>query len=857
MAKRKARSTRTATSRGAAAGQAGGAPARPTAGASERAAAGAAAGTLPRWVPPVVYAAVTVLLFREFFFGGTSMLGVDSLALSYFARDFYTEFVQAFRRMPHWNPLLYGGLPFVEGMHGDIFYPPSLALFFLDARAMWGWKMALHIFLAGVFTYLWLRRGLRLDRLPAFFGGLVYMMGADLVSLVYPGGDGKLFVSALAPLVFWLAERAVRGRRLSDFAVFALGISLLVFTSHMQAAYFCIWGVSLYFLFRLVQLWRAERDPGAAGRLLALYALAGVLGVAAAAVQFLPPLEYLREHSHRAEKTEPAEGGYAYSTSYSLNPEEIGSLVVPEFAGDQVREGASYWGRNPLKLNSEYAGFVALLLIPVLLLGRRRALSWFFIGLAVLTLLYALGANTPVFRLFYLVPGVRLFRAPSIIIFLYGFSVATLGALAVQRLQTWLLSAPGHAGGHMGTGRSRSGRDRAGASDGAGAEAAGRYLWIAAAVLGGLALLASAGVLTDIWTATVYRSIDAARLQALQANMPQIQLGFWLVFALALVVAGGWALAARGALTVRAFLLLLTLLAGLDLYRFGRPFVAATASMNRHAAADAALFHPSDAISALQRLQDAGGVFRVFDAGVYPGFMANVLAVHGLEQLGGHHGNELGRYRNLIGGDVPQNLDPAEPRLLDVTNTEYLLLPGRIQDPRFEEVYAGMNAAVYRYRNALPRAYLVGRTEVVPDRDAVARLLSPDFDRRGTALLPEPLPAGTELAEGAGGTVEWLEREVDRHRLRVVADRPALLMVLDNHYPAWQATVNGRHVPIHRANYTFRAVPVPAGDHEVIFRYEPSALRAGATISLAVLALLLGVIGIGAVRGYRAGRATA
>jgi hypothetical protein len=49
---------------------------------------------------------------------------------------------------------------------------------------------------------------LGLDRLPAFFGGLVYMMGADLVSLVLPGGDGKLFVSALAPLLFWLTERA-------------------------------------------------------------------------------------------------------------------------------------------------------------------------------------------------------------------------------------------------------------------------------------------------------------------------------------------------------------------------------------------------------------------------------------------------------------------------------------------------------------------------------------------------------------------------------------------------------------------------------------------------------------------------
>jgi hypothetical protein len=128
---------------------------------------------LPWWVAPAVYLAVTVILFREFFLGGVSMLGMDSMALSYFARNFYTEFVQQYQRMPFWNPLLFGGMPFVEGMHGDIFYPPSLALFFMDAHTMWGWKMALHILLAGLFMHLWLRRGLALGTLPGFFGGLV------------------------------------------------------------------------------------------------------------------------------------------------------------------------------------------------------------------------------------------------------------------------------------------------------------------------------------------------------------------------------------------------------------------------------------------------------------------------------------------------------------------------------------------------------------------------------------------------------------------------------------------------------------------------------------------------------------
>jgi hypothetical protein len=788
------------------------------------------------WVPPVVYAAVTLVLFREFFVGGTSMLGMDSLALSYFARDFYTQFVQGFHRFPLWNPLLFGGLPFVEGMHGDIFYPPSLAMFFLDARTMWGWKMASHIFMAGIFTYLWLRKGLLLDRLPAFFGGLVFMMGTALVSLVLPGGDGKLFVSALAPLLFWLTERAVRGGRPADFAVFSLGLALTLFTSHMQAAYYLVWGVSLYFLFRVWQIRRGEAVRGTALKRVAMFVLAGMLGVGAAAVQFLPPLGYLQEYSHRADRAERGETGRAWSATYSLNAEEIVALVVPEFVGELTQTTpsqapAGYWGKNPIKLNNEYAGLVPLLLLPILLLGRRTAQVWFFMGLGVLTLLYALAASTPLFHLFYLIPGVSLFRAWSMIIFLYGLSLATLGAIAVQQLMEWL--AGSRTEGEQGTAR--------------------RALWITAGGFGVLALLAAAGVVTGVWSSIFG---DAIRADRLQANVPYIQMGFWIAFGLALAVAGAWELASRGALSARAFVIVLAVLAAADLYRAGRPFIVQTALMNQYAAGSP-LFQPDDAIRELQRRRDAGGVFRVADLGsllnLPSPYGQNDLAAHGLEQLAGHHGNELGRYRTLIGGEYAENLLASELRLAHITNTEYLLIPQRIEHPALEEVFVGSQVAIYRNLDMLPRAYLVGSTEVVPGNAAIERLLSPGFDARAAAILAEPLPATVEIQAGATGTVEWVERQVDRFTLRVSADRPALLMVLDNYYPAWRATVGGRETPIYRANHTFRAVEVPTGEHMVTFRYTPVALRTGALISLAVLTLLLLVI----AAGYLADRRSA
>jgi hypothetical protein len=799
-----------------------------------KAAAAADGAGIPRWLPIAAYAFVTIVLFREAIFTGAALMGTDTYFLSYFARDFYTDFVREVGRFPLWDPLLFGGLPFVEGMHGDIFYPPSLALFFLDARAMWTWKMALHVFLAGAFTYLWLR-GLGLRRGPAFFGGLVFMTGADLVSLVYPGGDGKLFVSALAPLVFWLAERTVQSRRIGDFAFFALGIALVVFTSHMQLAYFCVWGVSLYFLFRLAQVWRAERRPGEAARMLGLYTVAGVLGVAAAAVQFLPPLEYLREWSHRADKTVEDESGYAFSTTYSLHAEEIASLVVPEFVGDNIQTEvgprATYWGRNSFKINHEYAGLVPLLLAPVLFLRRREPRTWFFAALAVLSLLYALGANTPAFRLFYLIPGVSLLRAPSLTIFLYGLSVATLGAMGLERLLDWAR-----------TGTPEEHR------------AARRLFAILAAAFAVFALLASAGAVTAAWQSIF--EVGPERVPALMANEPNIRMGFWISLLLTLSVLALWEGAARALLSARSVVLLMALIAFLDVYRVDRPFIRGTVFMSR--GGDPALFTPDETLRFLQQRAEAGEVFRAFDLGpiatgvrTYP---QNGFAVHGIEQVAGHHGNEIGRYVALVGGDSGANVAATELRLLDILNGAYLVSPQRYRMPDgYEEVFVGSRSVVYRNGNALPRAFLAGRVEVAPDDEALRRILEGTFDPRATVLLPEPLPTGIEVQPDPVGEVLWEERGANEFTLRYSSDRPALLVLTENYFPAWRAQVDGAEVTVLRANYTFRAVPVPAGEHTVHFAYRSDLLQASSIVSIVTL-LLLAAAGVhGLLRRRREG----
>jgi uncharacterized membrane protein YfhO len=61
----------------------------------------------------------------------------------------------------------------------------------------------------------------------------------------------------------------------------------------------------------------------------------------------------------------------------------------------------------------------------------------------------------------------------------------------------------------------------------------------------------------------------------------------------------------------------------------------------------------------------------------------------------------------------------------------------------------------------------------------------------------------------------------------------------------WTATVNGQEIPIIRANYLLRALPLKAGNYEVDFKFEPQSYSLGNTIALiSSLALIIGALAV-------------
>ncbi|MDO8670730.1 MAG: YfhO family protein [Dehalococcoidia bacterium] len=159
---------------------------------------------------------------------------------------------------------------------------------------------------------------------------------------------------------------------------------------------------------------------------------------------------------------------------------------------------------------------------------------------------------------------------------------------------------------------------------------------------------------------------------------------------------------------------------------------------------------------------------------------------------------------------------------------------------------------IYENLDWLPRAYLVRQFEVAKGDAAldaslrngrdklVLEAVPPMSQQAMSSMAAAPSPSTTDEV-----TIQSYQPELVKININLAA--PGLLVLTDAYYPGWQATIDGKPSPILRANYMFRALPVPEGEHRVEFTYQPESLRTGlwtSGIALSICGIAIGAIGL-------------
>lgn len=750
-------------------------------------------------------ALVSVLFYRDFIFHPERLIfGSDMLFEGMSLRRFYVDEILAGRGVPLWVPHVYGGMPFVGLLPGPIFYPSTLLYLLMPLHRAIGWTFVLHTFLSGAFAYF-LARSFRLRPSSAVVCGASFMLTGYTMSHLYGGHDGRMFAMALIPLALGLLNRGLESGEARWFCGLALTIAAQVFTPHTQVMYFSSLALVLLFLFHL--LFRLPRPAGRGGwrvyvRPLAAFSLTVAASIALAGPQLFPVLALLGDVTRAA-----AETGYEFAASWALPPQELSALVLPDLIGSL----GTYWGRNPIKLHTEYLGSIPVALAILGLAAawggglpraQRRTVAFLAVA-SLLGILFALGAATPVHRVAYAVlPLIGSLRAPAMMLGPVAVFVALLAAHGWEAVV-----------------ESR-GRDA-------------RVPWAALAILGGPVLLLGTWAALDpaglanfallSWYPQGWpRQPGPEFAPLLRANGLVLLAGFGLAWGV------GWAVARR---RLPAWALASVLVfAVADLWRVDARYLDVR---------DAEPALGADPVIGALREEAAPGerAWAPNLAGPVRNYRPNELAYHGVASATGLQKFLLQPYATLVGGIQPDDgLLRREP-VRGLLNVRYLILPGG------QEGAGSLAEAGGRHLYEIPtpgHAFFPAAIEVVPDASAAAARTWENADPAALSIVEAR--AGLAPPSAGTGTAEITRYEPNVVELDVEARRAGLLAVSEIHDAGWRALVDGEEAVVWRVNTAFRGVEIPEGRHRLTFEYRSPSFRLGVWASVAALLAIAAVL---------------
>ena len=695
-------------------------------------------------------------------------------------------------RLALWNPYLFSGMPYFGGFQSALLYPPNLLHLILPLAVSINCLMALHIFLSGFFMYLWAaNRGLH--PLAATVGGALFMFGGTQFPHIYAGHLPHICAMPWAVLLFLAIDGFLETRGLRWCLLGMGALAMQILAGFPQYVYYTAVAAVVYSFLRMA------RTPAPKKTVAGLAAIfAGAAGLAA--VQLLAGMD-------AASQSVRGQGvPYQFAAMFSFPPENLLTLVAPNFFGDGV--GNKYWGRCYLWEMSLFMGVAGLVLAVFGVIRGERRLRLFSLPLALILLLLALGSHTPLFKILYqYLPGFGVFRGSSKFTFPASLFLAMLAGVGLHTLLKSPLKdlrLPLCVGGTA-----------------------------LAALAAGVVLTAAASNGPALW----WRGVMNAMLATGESYLPP-QLYSQPEFAAhAAADAGGSLFLAGATLAFTAGLLWalrygrlaaygIALLAVLEVFVFALSWRATF----EIAAATA---------SPVQRfLEQHPGDYRVLNL-----MDPNSSLLAGKGDLWGYDHGVLRRYAQFMAFTQKEDPDQATQYLeFKVHSPLYRML--RLKYIFFRD---GPKVQVGEIKAPLERLHLIYDYDVLNGRDRIFEAMSGDFDPASKVILEtQPWPKPLKMAENRG-EARILGSSTDHLEIQADLPNPALLLITDGYDKGWRAFPLDESAQteyqVMPANYVLMAVPLGAGRHHFRLEYAPRAFAVGKWISLLSLTAFLGAAG--------------
>ena len=755
---------------------------------------------------------------------------------------------------PGWTNSAFGGMPTYQ-----LKSPPSRNIFSYLFRILKlylpGYTAA--ILFVAMLGFFFLLRTLKLNRWLALAGALAFALSSHHLQLISAGHVNKIYsVAYMAPVIAGMLL-VFKRKYLTGGLLTAIGLGIQISTNHVQVTYYLGIMVLVYMLVELVYAIREKYFNHLVKASLVLFA-ALVLAILPNMTMLLTTYEYTQETTRGkttlSSEDSSSESGLTvdYMTEWSYGVGETLNLFIPNLYGGsgstdlgvdseffkelqrmgsqnarQMAAGApTYWGTQPFTSGPHYVGAIVVFLAILGLFLIRGPKRWWLIIILVLSVMLSWGKNFMGLTEFFAnnIPLYNKFRDMTNVLIIAQFALPFLAFLGIR---SWFYDDK------------RSPEEKL------------KKLYLATGIAGGVALifaLMPAMFLSftgpqDSYYQSLNVPVDALRLDRI--GLARKDAFRTLVF----VLLGSGLLWFSLKSKVKQVYLFggLAFLILIDLWAVDRRYLNSDNFVSKSQFDQTTAASPADNFI----LQDPEVGYRVLDVSSQNPFKySRPSRFH--RSIGGYHGAKLGRYQDLIDNNLFAELQQfndalrpeANPTIQSVTDSMSAMSVHNMLNTKYIILQTGQQPLTNPY--AMGSAWFAEEIHSVEDAAGEMEALG-NFDLRLTAIVNDEFSSRVQnLQLGTPGMtnekIELTEIKPNLLKYSAHAEKDRLAVFSEIWYPhGWEVYIDGEPGDYLRANYLLRALVVPAGDHQIEFRFNPASLKTGQIVALlgSIITLLL------------------
>lgn len=798
---------------------------------------------LPHLIAIITFLLLTVLFFHPVFLENKDIKQYDIMQWRGGAQELL-DFREATGKEGLWTNSMFSGMP---GYLVNVQFSGEAMAYVHKLYSLWIPHPVNALFIALTSFYiLLLSFGVR--PYLAIGGAIAFAFTSFTLISLEAGHNAKVIAIAYMPLILAGVNLAFKRYRLLGFSLTALAMALHLSFNHLQITYYLLLIILMY---GAVMLWYAYKEKALKHFFTTTLMLVGavVLALGANAGRILTTLEYseysIRGKSELTSQEESAVGSGLdrdYAFQYNNGIGETLTLLIPGFYGGATQENIgtnsnlgkalsnnnvppvqvkqatenapTYWGNQPMTAGPVYAGAVVVFLFVIGIIFAEKKYVYWLVSAVVLSILLSWGKNFESFNYFMFdyFPGYNKFRAVTMALNIALLCMPLLGFIGLEQLLK--------AGFNVKTKKS--------------------FLW-AFGIVGGacLFIFLAAGMFGFNGAVdTQLSGYPQWYLNALKADREAMMRGdaFRSFIFIALAAGVIW-FYFKGKLNVRLTVFSISLLILIDLWAVDKRYLT---EENYVRPIRNSFFEATPADEKI--LTDPAISYRVLNL-QNPWNDARTSYFH--KSLGGYHGAKMRRYQDLINRCINPEIHTLindfqsdGPRfenydVLNMLNAKYLL--------------AGSAAeSVIENPAALGNAWFV---------ENVAAVNSPDEEIAETCVIDAKETAVVDVSKFrlsqsayATGTIVLENYQPNRLVYKADVSGKGLAVFSEIYYPeGWQVTIDGNNADMLRANYVLRALEVPAGQHTIEFKFEPTSFALGNKMmgisSFIIIVAFLGSVG--------------